>query len=69
MPPHTTKPDVVVVVARVVVVAIGATRVVGVVVPVAAAQNTVAHVPVAPKISRNSFRIRCTKAPVSACPA
>src|SRR5208283_3641370 len=48
-PPHTTEPVVVVVVVvRVVVVAIGAPRVVGVVVPIAAAQNTVAHVPVAP---------------------
>src|SRR5208283_2443179 len=48
-PPHTTEPVVVVVVVRVVVVAIGAPRVVGVVVPIAAAQNTVAHVPAAPK--------------------
>src|SRR5208282_378755 len=43
-PPHTTEPeaDVAVAAVRVVVAAIGAPRVVGVVVPIAAAQNTVA---------------------------
>ena len=45
------------VVVRVVVVAIGAPRVVGVVVPIAAAQHTVAHVPVAPKMIFNSCLI------------
>ena len=68
-PPHTTEPVVVVVVVRVVVVAIGAPRVVGVVVPIAAAQNTVAHVPVAPKAFLNSRLTFSTSAPQSACSA
>ena len=68
-PPHTTKPDVVVGVVRVVVVAIGAPRVVGVVVPIAAAQNTVAHVPVAPTADLNSCLIVSMSAPQSACAA
>jgi hypothetical protein len=68
-PPHTTEPDVVVGVVRVVVVAIGAPRVVGVVVPIAAAQHTVARVPVAPKTYFNSCFIFSTSAPQSACSA
>ena len=67
-PPHTTKPDIIVGVVRV-VVAIGTTRVVGVVVPIAAAQHTVAHVPVAPKAFLNSRLTFSTSAPQSACSA
>jgi len=42
-PPHTAEPNV--------IVEIGAPRVVGVVVPIAAAQHKVARVPVAPKMT------------------
>jgi len=68
-PPHTTEPDVVVGVVRVVVVAIGTPRVVGVVVPIAAAQHTVARVPVAPKMIFNSCLIFSISGPQSACAA
>ena len=68
-PPHTTEPNVVVGIVRVVVVAIGAPRVVGVVVPIAAAQHTVARVPVAPKMTFNSCLIFSISGPQSACAA
>jgi len=69
IPPHTTEPNVVVGIVRVVVVAISAPRVVGVVVPIAAAQHTVARVPVAPKMALNSCLIFSISGPQSACAA
>ena len=48
-PPHTAETNIVVGVRRRVVVAIGAPRVVGVVVPRAAPQHTIAYVPAVPK--------------------
>ena len=60
-PPHTAEPNV--------IVEIGAPRVVGVVVPIAAAQHTVARVPVAPKMALNSCLIFSISGPQSACAA